>query len=180
MMTKNRIPLIGILLLAASHWASAESVQQMPISQQKEPIPDDIWDTIASPFDPISNPPGFTPPPQRIEQMRPQQRLAAPVRRTISPVSQPLPQVAPQQPIVQDLSTPAAPRNRYPAEPITTPAPVTTPPAVPYQLPPQEKTVVAEYPEEYWNCLLNNLQGVGSDVAAKLITRACQKKHPKR
>jgi len=52
-------------------------------------------------------------------------------------------------------------------------------PIIPFALPPQEE-LVAEYPEEYWNCLLNNLQGLGSDVAAKLITRACQKKYPKR
>lgn len=178
MMTKNHIPFIGILLLASTHWVNAETAQQPP-SQSKEPIPDDIWDTIASPFDPISHPPAFTPPPQRVEQMRPQQRIAAPVRRTTPAVSQPIPQAASQQPIVQDLSTPATPRNRYPAEPVAPSTPVAQPAAIPYQLPPQEKTVAAEYPEEYWNCLLNNLQGVGSDVAAKLITRACQKKHPK-
>ena len=67
--------------------------------------------------------------------------------------------------------------------PMTPPMPVMAPPqpqpTIRYEMPPQEK-VVAEYPEEYWNCLLNNLQGLGSDVAAKLITRACQKKYPKR
>ncbi len=98
-----------------------------------EEIPDDIWSTIASPFDPIGGAQNFM---QQAPQM-------------------PMMQQQPQQPI------------RYPA------------PAIPYEMPPQEKQIAA-YPEEYWNCLLNNLQGLGSDVAAKLITRACQKKYPKR
>lgn len=98
-----------------------------------EEIPEDIWSTIASPFDPMNSAQNFM-------------------------------QQAPQMPVMQQQ--PQQP-TRYPA------------PAIPYEMPPQEKQVAA-YPEEYWNCLLNNLQGVGSDVAAKLITRACQKKYPKR
>ena len=95
-------------------------------------IPEDIWSTIASPFDPMSSAQNFM-------------------------------QQAPQMPMMKQ---PQSQPTRYPV------------PAIPYEMPPQEKQV-AEYPEEYWNCLLNNLQGVGSDVAAKLITRACQKKYPK-
>jgi hypothetical protein len=176
----NGIPLFGVLLLGSSHWLHAAPNDPSRLLPAKEPIPDDIWETIASPFDPISNPPGFTAP-QRIEQMLPPQpQLAAPAARPAAP---PAPQGAPQvpprpAPAVQDFGTPAPPsRAHYVAQPAPLPA---APAAVPYQLPPQEKPGVAtEYPEEYWNCLLNNLQGVGSDVAAKLITRACQKKHPK-
>ncbi len=81
------------------------------------------------------------------------------------------PPLDPQPIYSQPAASTAVPQQppRYPMQAI----------AVPYELPPQEKAVAA-YPEEYWNCLLNNLQGLGSDVAAKLITRACQKKYPKR
>lgn len=176
MMTKKCIPLYGILLLANTTLVTADFTdhQQQATPQTKEPIPDDIWNSIASPFDPIRNQSAFTPPQRRVEQMRPQQKMVRPVQPAPQPLPQSTPQ-APSRPMVQDLSIPtqtAPPRERYSAPVEPTP--------IPYELPPQVKVAVAEYPEEYWNCLLNNLQGVGSDVAAKLITRACQKKHPKR
>lgn len=168
----------SLLLSAAATAAPAVIENGIPIepeqasqSLSKEEIPDDIWSTIASPFDPITTAPGYAPPHQRVEQMRPQQPpvQAAPIRPQPAPVAVTAP-TAPVRP------APVAPQppTRYPVQPIAAPAPI------PYELPPVEKVVAAEYPEEYWNCLLNNLQGVGSDVAAKLITRACQKKHPKR
>lgn len=132
--------------------------QKLP---EKEKIPDDIWSTIASPFDPISNTEGLMPQQQRPMAMpMPQPRVEA----TMQPPIEPQP-VYPQPPM---STAPPVQPSRYPVQAV----------AVPYELPPQEK-IVTEYPEEYWNCLLNNLQGLGSDVAAKLITRACQKKYPK-
>lgn len=126
---------------------------------QQEKIPDDIWSTIASPFDPISNSEGLMPQQQRpLPMPMPQPRVEV----VMQPPAEP-------QPVYSQPPAPPAEPPRYPMQAI----------AVPYELPPQEK-IVAEYPEEYWNCLLNNLQGLGSDVAAKLITRACQKKYPKR
>ncbi|HIJ35394.1 MAG TPA: hypothetical protein HPP65_13430 [Gammaproteobacteria bacterium] len=140
---------------------SHQQNSQRPAPKQLEKIPDDIWSTIASPFDPIqSSPLSYQPP-----QMQPAPRPVMQPQQTPAPTAVMQPRVQPhtqQGPVVQQ------PRpTQYSTKP------------VPYKLPPQEK-VVAEYPEDYWNCLLNNLQGVGSDVAAKLITRACQKKHPKR
>jgi hypothetical protein len=35
-----------------------------------------------------------------------------------------------------------------------------------------------KWPEEYWNCLLLNLRGMGSDLATRLIAKACQEKYP--
>ncbi len=145
-----------------SHSTTAATPQYQQMMERRAPmveeIPTDIWSTIASPFDPISSGQNFMPQRQMPAPMQPRHEVsnevvAQPPMSTFAPPSQPQPQ--PQQNI------------RYPVQPI------------PYELPPQEK-VVAEYPEEYWNCLLNNLQGLGSDVAAKLITRACQKKYPKR
>ncbi len=166
-------PLFAALWWLPTH-AQTEAEQPVPTAtvtdpnqpQELEPIPDDIWSTIASPFDPINTPPGYAPPAPRQHIER-----AAPARQQI--IQQP--PVA-QQPRMMTQPAPVQQRpvqrqvNRYPAQPVPQP--------VPYELPPQERAV-ADYPEEYWNCLLNNLQGVGSDVAAKLITRACQKKHPK-
>ncbi|MBC8520245.1 MAG: hypothetical protein H8D24_07555 [Gammaproteobacteria bacterium] len=120
---------------------------------QKEEIPADIWSTLSSPFDPINNGPGFMPQPVR-EIMQPMAEVVSPP--LAAPVQIPV-MVQPQ------------PQPQMPLPPQQT---------ISYEMPPQEKAV-AKYPEEYWNCLLNNLQGLGSDVAAKLITRACQKKHPK-
>ncbi len=188
--------LLSALLFALPTYAESEvenSSLPQPTLQQKatqlmEEIPDDIWSTIASPFDPITTSPGFAPPPRptvaipvpaptpapqrRVEMMQPQQHIApppvpAPTPRTIMAPAPP--PIQPQPMVTERVPTPVAPQprsRRYSPQP------------VPYELPPQEK-VVADYPEEYWNCLLNNLQGVGSDVAAKLITRACQKKYPK-
>ncbi len=160
-MTATALALAVSTLTAAVSYAVEQPTTVTPPAKKLapktavEPIPDDIWDTIASPFDPISTPPGYAPPQQRVETMQPRRTLPAPLPAA-EPQLQPAP-AAPTQPTI----------NRYPV----------TPP-IPYELPPPER-VVLDYPEEYWNCLLNNLQGVGSDVAAKLITRACQKKHPK-
>ena len=37
---------------------------------------------------------------------------------------------------------------------------------------------VRKWPEEYWNCLLLNLRGMGSDLATRLVAKACQEKYP--
>ena len=34
-----------------------------------------------------------------------------------------------------------------------------------------------KWPDEYWNCLLLNLRGMGSDLAARLVAKACQEKY---
>ncbi len=171
-MNHRTLPLTAVLLIY-SYGASAQSPEpsnSAPPVQSREPIPDNIWETIASPFDPISNPPGFSPTPRRVEEMRPQ-----PPAQVVRPQpTPPAPRLRPQPAPPQPAQPSPAPVSAYASQPTPlTPAPV------PYQLPPQERTVAIDYPEEYWNCLLNNLQGVGSDVAAKLITRACQKKYPK-
>lgn len=126
----------------------------VPPSQQKEEIPADIWSTIASPFDPINNGPGFMPQPAR-EMMQPMADVAQP------PMVAPMPMPV----MVQPQPQPQPQLQLQPQQKIS------------YEMPLEKP--VAKYPEEYWNCLLNNLQGLGSDVAAKLITRACQKKYPK-
>ena len=55
------------------------------------------------------------------------------------------------------------------------------PPVYAYEMMPIPQTrPTLRTPNEYWDCLLQNLQGIGSDVAAKLVERACQEKFPKR
>ena len=182
MMPKNSLKLLlGAALITATavHAEPAvieHSTQAAPlyptVVAQLEDIPDDIWSTISSPFDPITTPSGFAPQ-RRVEQMQPRQ----PIRQQATPqAATPRPAVTIMAPPPPQLQTEPQPQNRY-SRPE---APLTATITVPHQLPPQEKVVVAGYPEEYWDCLLNNLQGIGSDVAAKLITRARQKKHPKR
>jgi hypothetical protein len=149
--------------------AVAPSVRQpqhiRPNPHALEEIPDDIWSTIASPFDPIQTAPNY--PASIMERMPPPPHMVAP-----APVPAFIPPAVRAVQAVHEAAVPPQPPTHYPAQP--TPLPI----SIPHELPQQEK-VVSDYPEEYWNCLLNNLQGVGSDVAAKLITRACQKRHPK-
>lgn len=188
MIHKNSLKwLVGATLLTttALHAAPAavaenSSPTNSPFSvpaQLAEAIPDDIWSTIASPFDPITTPSGFAPQ-QRVEQMQPRPAMQPQPAPRPPQAAAPAPRPAPEfKRTVQAPPAPTAePQPHYPTQ---TQTQVTAPKPVPYRLPPQEKVAVTEYPEEYWDCLLNNLQGVGSDVAAKLITRACQKKHPK-
>ncbi len=41
-------------------------------------------------------------------------------------------------------------------------------------------TRAPQWSEEYWNCLLINLRGIGSDLGARLIAKACQEKFPQK
>lgn len=62
-------------------------------------------------------------------------------------------------------------------------SPFGDPPALPTPTTsPANSTAAAEavrkWPEEYWNCLLLNLRGMGSDLATRLVAKACQEKYP--
>ena len=62
-------------------------------------------------------------------------------------------------------------------------SPFGDPPALPTPgSSPTSSTAAAEpvrkWPEEYWNCLLLNLRGMGSDLATRLVAKACQEKYP--
>jgi hypothetical protein len=64
-------------------------------------------------------------------------------------------------------------------------SPFGDPPALPAAASPAAPTATAataeaprKWPEEYWNCLLLNLRGMGSDLATRLVAKACQEKYP--